>query len=316
MCGRARYASLAAARLRRLAQDQAQGQPQAANRGADPNPGDAAPPAEAEEQQPPQEQQGTQEELQATERHAENLCPGMSIPVLIRAEDGRNHIAVMKWGLIPHYATDSKPDHYKIFNKRIESLSTAQSNKYFDKIAEKKRCVVILDGFYEWKGATGHKQPYYAHLEINEPIVLAGIFENSRVTDASGETKTFQSFAILTGEPSRKFSELHDRQPVLLNADQMERWLDPTVPVGSILSEIARNSASEAFQSQFSLDFYPVTKRMTNAHYQEADCTAPIKLSSDIMSSFFKPKEEGSQEVKADRKRKIPVKSEQPQKKK
>lgn len=209
----------------------------------------------------------------------------MSVPVVIQQSDGSYAVESMKWGLIPHYAArDQKPDHFKIFNKRIESFS--KSNKYFDQLAESKRCVVVFDGFYEWKGQTGSKQPYYVHI-AGEPLIMPGIYEETSMVDNDGQPYTMRSFAVITGEPSQQFKEIHNRQPVMMNDQQLQRWLDPSQSGFEVLQELSNNAGDASFQADWPVQFHAVTKRMTNAKYQEEDCTKPIKLESDSMAQFL-----------------------------
>lgn len=269
MCGRARYSTLASKRIKEVT----------GGRHA-PTYRQAAPSAEASSDHLPS--------TSLEDRTMENVSPGSSLPViLLNQDDGNYVIDVMKWGLIPHYAAkEDKPDHFYLFNKRVESFS--HSHKYFDKLVESKRCVVILDGFYEWKGSPGHKQPYYVHLMGDQAMILPAIYEETTLTDPDTRSSyTIRSFAVLTGEPSNQFRSVHDRQPVIINEQQMRQWLDPNESVHEILEAFKENAKNERFQDLCKIQFYPVTKKMTNPKYQQTDCIVPVKLSSDVMSSFF-----------------------------
>ncbi len=229
----------------------------------------------------------------------ENLSPGMSCPVLVN-EDSEVKFAMMTWGLIPIYTdTTVKPDHYKLFNKRIDTLLNPG---YFRKIAESKRCVVVLDGFYEWKGPAGKKQPYYVCMK-ETPLQIAGIYEISKRIDSSNELEWFLTFSILTGEPSVTFSALHNREPVLLTDEQATRWLAPAENLDNLLKELSENPTRSELGINRSVDFFPVTQRMTNPRYREADCSRPCDVAaaarggSAAISSFFqaKPKRDREQ---------------------
>ena len=218
-------------------------------------------------------------------RLIENLSPAMECPVLIFDEKRDMYIVEdVKWGLIPAYDC-VKPDHFKMFNKRIEKLSSS----YFSRLvkgngskAAPKRCVVIVDGFYEWKSVVGEKlkQPYYIHSE--KPLILAGIWDRVTVGGSHGGGKeVLLSFAILTCESSPFLArEIHDRQPVMLSEDQMHAWLDTTLPpaaVDELLREISGNSANEDFVVNKSMALHPVTQKMTAASYQAPDCSIEAK---------------------------------------
>jgi putative SOS response-associated peptidase YedK len=284
MCGRARYAKLSAHKISRLVGGRA-------IHAASPENVSGTRRREqthtTDVQTSPAAIDETVTEGQLVYHVIENLSPGMIVPVVIHGEDGDRRVSMMKWGLIPHYSPRSeKPDHYKIFNKRIESIQ--QSNKYFDKLAQSKRCLVVLDGFYEWKGVPGSKQPYYVHLH-NTAMVMPAIYEETTVTDSdSSEHRVLRSFAIMTGEPSRGFRQIHERQPVIIDDQQAERWLNPDESAYSLLQEFKHNASDESFQKSWPIAFYPVSKKMTNAKYQESDCSTATTVTGDILSHFVK----------------------------
>eukprot|EP01036_Dinobryon_divergens_P036468 gene36468-47487_t len=214
----------------------------------------------------------------------ENLSPAMDCPVLIFDEKSETYIVEdIKWGLIPAYDC-VRPDHFKMFNKRIEKLSSSYFSRLVKGNGSKSaphRCVVVVDGFYEWKNVVGQKlkQPYYIHSE--KPLILAGIWDRVTVGDVHDGCKELLSFAILTCESSPFLAkEIHNRQPVMLSEEQMHAWLDTTLPptaVDELLREISGNSANEDFAANKSMALHPVTQRMTTASYQEPDCSLEVK---------------------------------------
>ena len=217
----------------------------------------------------------------------ENLSPGMDCPIIILDEkSGIFIVENMKWGLIPAY-DNGKPDHYKLFNKRIEKLSSS----YFSNLVKGKgnkatphRCVCIIDGFYEWKSVPGEKlkQPYYIHSD--KPLILAGIWDRVTVRDANGKENEIASFAILTCDSSPFLArEIHGRQPVMLSEQQMEEWLDVTLPppaVDDLLLEVSCNAANADFVVNKCMSLHPVTQKMTTTSYQAPDCSLEVKPSS------------------------------------
>lgn len=154
----------------------------------------------------------------------ENLSPGMKCPVLYYDEHNQPHVTSMTWGLIPTYLkTPTKSDHYRIFNKRIESLLINPAN-YFKSILEKKRCVMFLDGFYEWKSYGGKKYPHYIYIP-NQTMKLPGIYEDSIIYE-NNIPQRLQTFSILTCESCPELQSIHNRQPVfLIDNEQVDAWL-------------------------------------------------------------------------------------------
>jgi putative SOS response-associated peptidase YedK len=220
----------------------------------------------------------------------ENLSPGMLCPLLVQKNDVIE-INMMTWGLIPAYTVVShKPDHFALFNKRIDTLSKPG---YFRKLVERNRCVVILDGFFEWKAFIGskYKQPYYCCFGDN-PLQIAGIFEISKKIDLNDAVIDFATFSILTGEPSSKFSALHNREPVLLTHEQVIRWLDLSQNVDTLLADLTCNPLNSQLDLNTDLQFYPVTPKMSAPHYQGSDCAVHLEPASGRLMSFLKPVDE------------------------
>ncbi|RYG63203.1 SOS response-associated peptidase, partial [archaeon] len=238
MCGRARYAEHAAAKLSQLI---GVGKPSHPSNLVKPDP----------DRESPKDDDNYIGDRSFINHVIENLSPGTEVPVLVRTEAGEYAIVPMKWGLVPAYTRPTDPshaDHYKLFNKRIEAFGDSQ--RYFDRLASRRRCAVLLDGFFEWTGTPGSKQPYYVHAEHDgQPLIMAGIFEELQCEDGS----ILRSFAIVTGEPCASFSRLHNRQPVLLSEAQMHLWLEPALSAYDLLQQFRENYKAQQVR------FHPVT---------------------------------------------------------
>lgn len=213
----------------------------------------------------------------------ENISPGMSCPILVHDQ---NNVTVqpMIWGLIPHYLPkEEKPNHYQLFNKRIESFES--SNKYYYQLVQKKRAVVIFDGFYEWRVVAGKKQPFYIHLP-DEPLQLAAIYEDSFFTNKDGILCASRTFSIVTCDPSPQFKAIYDRQPVFLTDTQVQLWIDPTTPVEMLLSMVKENITKSELYINEQIRYHPVHRKMTDASYQGDDCHMAISLGGNIETFF------------------------------
>jgi len=136
-----------------------------------------------------------------------------------RSRDERS-IDVHRWGLIPSWWKQEKPPAH-MFNARAESAAEKPS---FRSAFKRRRCLVPVDGFYEWKKhEDGTKTKHLiTHLD-DQPLVLAGLWET---WDSPGG-ETIPSFTVLTCEPNDRLSDIHDRMPVILDASRHETWLDP-----------------------------------------------------------------------------------------
>jgi putative SOS response-associated peptidase YedK len=160
------------------------------------------------------------------------------LPVI--TEEDPEHIALRYWGLLPSWW---KCDERGLVNIKYETL---RDKKTFHKDLAERRCLVLADGFYEWKGEKGHKTPYYIHLKSGEPFAFAGLCEENELAGKSIET-----FAIITTEPNALMSTIHARMPVILNRDAEADWLNPdTSPETAleILSDPLLANSMEAYE--------------------------------------------------------------------
>jgi putative SOS response-associated peptidase YedK len=123
------------------------------------------------------------------------------------------------WGFVPEWA-DGRPDVKPIINARAETVAT---KPFFRDAFKRKRCLIIADGFYEWKRAGKGKVPYRIALKTEEPFAFAGIW--STVHDAQGIVHP--TFAILTTESNALVAQIHTRMPVILREQDEAAWLNP-----------------------------------------------------------------------------------------
>ena len=156
------------------------------------------------------------------------------IPVI--TSENRNEIQPLHWGLIPHWVKDSQKANEirrMTYNAKIETVHEKPS---FRDAFKKNRCLVIADGFYEWKSTSSGKICHYIKSNDTDIFAFAGIF--SEWTDkVSGEY--VKSVSILTQSANSMMAKIHNikkRQPVILNQEYQEEWLDSNVEYEHILS--------------------------------------------------------------------------------
>jgi len=150
-----------------------------------------------------------------------NKPPTEPMLVAIRSEDGKRIPRMMRWGLLPHWAKDEKQS-YSTFNARAEEFTTKPAFKGAWKWGQ--RCLVITDGFYEWKklDAKGkEKQPYAIAMYDDAPMVMAGLW--AKWKSRTGEE--ILSCTVLTCDANRVIGELHNRMPVILDESNWPKWL-------------------------------------------------------------------------------------------
>jgi putative SOS response-associated peptidase YedK len=127
--------------------------------------------------------------------------------------------ALMRWGLIPFWAKPTMELPLMI-NARCE---TAAEKPSFREATKWRRCVVVADGYFEWKGQGRQKQPWWIHRPDQQPFLIAGLWDLNRTSTS----QSVSSVAILT-EPSRGLpSTIHDRMPLLIHRSSLSEWLHP-----------------------------------------------------------------------------------------
>jgi putative SOS response-associated peptidase YedK len=148
-----------------------------------------------------------------------NIAPTDPASVVVEKAE-RRALTAYRWGLIPHWAKDSSIGS-RLINARAETLAT--SNAFRDSFAH-RRCIVPADGFYEWRGTPGRRQPYLFHDRAGGALALAGLWSGWR-DPQSGEIR--RTFTIVTTEANELMAPVHDRMPVILAPETWTRWLDP-----------------------------------------------------------------------------------------
>ena len=128
-----------------------------------------------------------------------------------------------KWGLLPHWAKDSKIA-FKMINARAETLTEKPA---YRSLISRHRCLIPADGFYEWMvGTDGKKQPIHFHLPSHELFAFAGLW-TARTDEETGEL--LESCTIITTRPNELVAPVHDRMPVILRSGVEAAWLDPAI---------------------------------------------------------------------------------------
>lgn len=145
-----------------------------------------------------------------------NVAP--TDPVYVIAErEGARQLGSMRWGLIPHWAKDTKSIH---INARAETVATTAA--FRDSFA-RKRCLIPADGFYEWEPPANGRTPHWVYRADGHPMVFAGIWA-SRLDPTTQEWK--RTCSIITTAAEGAVADVHDRMPVSLVPDVWDAWLD------------------------------------------------------------------------------------------
>ena len=152
-----------------------------------------------------------------------NICPTQNV-LAVRQPGGVLEAVMRRGGLVPVWARE-----LKIGNRMINARSeTVFEKPAFRHAAKSKRCAIVCDGFYEWKPVPGQKkkQPYLIAKEDRSPWLMAGLWESWRDPDGPQDAARIETCTIITTAANDFISDLHDRMPVKLEADQLSYWLD------------------------------------------------------------------------------------------
>jgi putative SOS response-associated peptidase YedK len=190
-----------------------------------------------------------------------NVAPSQEI-LAITQHDKQNHLEKLHWGLVPFWAKDTTIGN-RMINARSETVATKPS---FRTAFKKRRCLIIADGFYEWKGKKGQKQPIFLTLPNGNPFAFAGLWE---IWDNKGKEPPHRSCTILTREASESVMPIHYRMPVILKPDAYDSWLSPDNQDVESLQKIIQN------QIYTELTSTPVSKQVNSVKNNRPDNIQP-----------------------------------------
>jgi putative SOS response-associated peptidase YedK len=190
-----------------------------------------------------------------------NIAPTQ--PVLAIPNDGKQRADFFIWGLIPSWAKDPAIGN-RLINARGETLAEKPS---FRGSYKYKRCLILADGFYEWKVQPGTKVkvPYFIHMKNRQPFAFAGLWDEWHSPDGS----QIRSCTIVTTEPNELMAPIHNRMPVILPSDAYAQWIDPAVRTPESLQLFIRPYPSEE------MDAYPVSTLVNSPKHDRAECVVP-----------------------------------------
>lgn len=188
-----------------------------------------------------------------------NLGPSQYMLSVISHQD-EYRSGYLKWRFIPSYAKNQN-DGYKFVNARSE---TVHEKVTYKDAFEKRRCLLICNGFYEWK-RDDVKRPFLFHRPDFELITLAGIWQPQYLDDGTKE----YGFSIVTTDANEIMAPIHHRMPVILKAEDAKTWLNK----GSQLSEL--QSLMKPIEKEY-LQNYEVSTQMNNIRFQDPSCITKI----------------------------------------
>lgn len=191
-----------------------------------------------------------------------NITPSSKIIIVREGVEAGRVATLCKWGLIPGWAKDPAIGN-KLANARGETVDEKPS---FCNAFKRSRCLIPASGFYEWKTVVGRKQPYYMH-PLGAPLfAIAGITERWQ-----GPEGVVETCAIITTGPNGVMSNIHDRMPVILSAEDHDAWLDPRNQSVAALKQLIKPCADSAMTA------YAVSTRVNAPKNEDAGLIEPLE---------------------------------------
>ena len=172
-------------------------------------------------------------------RPSYNIAPTQEVLAVTNA--GTKQAEYLRWGLVPFWAKDSSIG-YRMINAKAETLAARPA---FRMAYRKRRCLILADGFFEWKKGSQGKTPTYIFLRPREPFAFAGLWESW--TAPSGDT--LRSCTIITTEPNSFIESIHNRMPVILPGEAETLWLDPSNEDTKLLDQLLGSFPAESMAS-------------------------------------------------------------------
>jgi putative SOS response-associated peptidase YedK len=192
-----------------------------------------------------------------------NIAPAQTVPTIRNSPQGeKRELAMLRWGLVPSWATDPRIGN-RLINARRETLS---SKPAFRQALGSRRCLVPADGFYEWKKSGKTKQPYFLEMAGGRPFVFAGLWERWTKSPPAVE-----SFTIITTPPNALLADIHDRMPAILTEDAARLWLDQSVDDVKTLTSLLAPYPADQMAAR------AVGRLVNSASHDSVDCVKPLE---------------------------------------
>ena len=192
-----------------------------------------------------------------------NITPTQEVAVV--ANNNPAKIELFRWGLIPSWAKDPAIGN-RMINARSETLAEKPS---FRTAYKRRRCLVLADGYYEWRKGSGGgaKTPYYIRMASEQPFAFAGLWEQWK---PSGEADAVLSCTIITCPPNEMLEKIHHRMPVILDNDAYDLWLEPSDLPPAELNHLLKPYPAEEMTA------YAVSRLVNQPKNDTPACTLPV----------------------------------------
>ena len=192
-----------------------------------------------------------------------NITPSQQVAcVRVAPNNQHRECVLLRWGLIPSWSKDPS-----IGNKLgLARGETVAEKPAFRKAYRSRRCLVLADGYYEWKREGNVKVPYYIHLKGNQPFAFAGLWEHWEISP----NNLIKSCAIITTASNKLMEPIHPRMPVILEQKQYDVWLNPKIQDVDTLNSFLRPYPESEMIG------YPVSSVVNNPSNDSERCVVPL----------------------------------------
>lgn len=211
--------------------------------------------------------------------HTPTLAPHYNVPpsqpvaaVRVMRDSPGRRLELLRWGLVPRWAEDAKVGH-KLSLARVETIATTPA---FREAVRRRRCLVVVDGFFEWKREGKTSQPFFVRAEGGAPLALAGVWE--RWTSRDGEV--VESCAIVTQPARPPVDAVHDRMPLVLGREAWDRWLDPGLTDIDAIAPLLEPRAPR-------LVAYAVGTHVNDPRHDDPSCLEPAAREEPAQRTLF-----------------------------
>jgi putative SOS response-associated peptidase YedK len=196
-------------------------------------------------------------------RPSYNVAPSQNV-VAVARNGKKNRLLSCRWGFVPSWSKELKTG-FTMINARAETVA---DNKTYKSAFQDHRCLIVADGFFEWKKQNRMKIPMYIHLKSGKPMGLAGLYNNW----TSPEGEEICTSTVIVTDANEILAPIHERMPVIIPEEKFGLWLDPEVHDKELLLPLLKPYDSEE------LEMYPVTAKVNSAKYDNPENIMPVAV--------------------------------------
>ena len=197
-----------------------------------------------------------------------NIAPSQDIATVRQGRDGRRALTFERWGLVPRWATDPAIGN-RLINARAETVA---SKPAFREALQSRRCLVPVDGFYEWSGTGAERRPYVFRRTDGRLFAIAGLYE--RWLGQGGEV--VDSCTLITTEANATLAPFHDRMPVILAPGDYGRWLDRKLQEADAVQSLLAPCPPDWLSAS------PVSSRINDVRNDDAACLVAEPVTGNL----------------------------------